>query len=236
MHRRQHTIDHSSRSIRGIALAMAAAVAVGASTAAASAAPTSPSSDGGQSPLFDGEPEVAPGTYVADGFGVPFEITVPAGWTEFGGFALLGPDDTFISFWSPTALPTNACQWRTHPATGVTTAEGFVNALEEQIGTAVGMPREITLGDYSGYQATLAPEPGADIGVCDDGHHVVWSDADGGYRLYSTPTEVGTVWAIDLPGELAVFSAGSFGPILPATQRQVLDVLDSITFVTSDHP
>ena len=72
--------------------------------------------------------------------------------------------------------------------------------------------------------------------ACDDGHHVVWSDVDGGYRLYSTPTEVGTVWAIDLPEELAVFSAGSFGPIPPATQRQVREVLDSITFVASDHP
>ena len=129
MHRQQRTIAHSSRSTGGITVAVAAAVALGVSTEAASSAPTSPPSELGRSPLFDGEPEVAPGTHVADGFGVPFEITVPDGWTEFGGFALLGPDDTFVSFWSPTALPTNACQWRNHPATGVTTAEEFVDAL-----------------------------------------------------------------------------------------------------------
>ena len=64
-------------------------------------------------PLFDGSPEVVAGTYVADGFGVPFEITIAEdGWSEFDGFALVKADEGFVSFWSPTHVPGDACGWQ----------------------------------------------------------------------------------------------------------------------------
>ena len=63
--------------------------------------------------MFDGSPEVVAGTYVADGFGVPFEITIAEdGWSEFDGFALVKADEGFVSFWSPTHVPGDACGWQ----------------------------------------------------------------------------------------------------------------------------
>jgi hypothetical protein len=230
-------MNHQPRTlVATIGAVLTATATWGGLPVAASTPPSTAPSGSDPPPLFDGDPEVAPGIHLADGFGIPFEIVVPEGWTEFGGFALVGPDQTFVAFWSPTAVPGDSCHWRAAPATPVATVDEFVNALTAQEGTATGTPRDVSFGDYVGQQLTLTPELGTDITACDEGHHEVWTDSGGGYRLFSTPTESGAAFAIDLNGELAVITAGSFGPILPETQRQIIDILDSITFAAPETP
>lgn len=226
---------HRSRTmVATVGVALAATATWSGPSAGASAPASWAPTESDPPPLFDGEPDVAPGVHVADGFGIPFQITVPEGWTEFGGFALLGPDDTFVGFWSPTAVPGNSCHWQADAATRVSTVDEFVNALTAQEATAAGTPRDVRFGDYTGQQLTLMPELGTDLATCDDGHNKVFTDVGGGYLLFSAPTESATVFAIDLDGELAAITAGSLGPILPETQLQIIDILGSITFDAPD--
>lgn len=184
-------------------------------------------------PLSDGTPEVAAGTYEVDTdwFGAPFRITVPDGWTADTDFVTWGPHSAYVAWWTPAAVPLDSCGWNLSPMTRVATAAELAAAMAKQERSFVGNPRPLMVGNATGVQFIVAPNPfvGAD---CHTGRQVIWANAaDGDRRFFNGAFDTFTVWALDLPVGLRAFTIGAAAPLLPNEQRELLDVAASIQFV-----
>jgi hypothetical protein len=187
-------------------------------------------------PDDSGDEAIPAGTYVVNGFTVPFEITVPEGWKSFGWGVVKDngvESQVFVNFQSPTGVPTDACAWRSTLVDIEPTPEAYAAAMAAQTSTRTTTPVEVTMGDYAGLEFDYGVEPGVDHATCDleriglfaiNGEPAV-------SRVHEHPTERETERAIDLNGELAMFAVGQFIDVDPALTAQARAVFDSITFV-----
>ncbi|MFY9636128.1 MAG: hypothetical protein WAL27_15510, partial [Cellulosimicrobium cellulans] len=114
--------------------------------------------------------DIAAGTYLVTDFTVPFEITVPDGWSTPDGDGL-GKDDpdhpgegaVFLTFWLADYVPTDACAWQGALVKPDPSAKAFVDAMTAQTSTASTPPVEVVVGDYSGFEFDHAVEGAVDI-------------------------------------------------------------------------
>lgn len=118
--------------------------------------------------------DIDAGTYLFTGFTVPFEITVPDGWTADGDG--LGKDDpdhpdemaVFLTFWPADYVPTDACAWQGALVELDPSAKDFVDAMTAQTSTASTPPVEVVVGDYPGFEFDHSVEGDVDITACDE--------------------------------------------------------------------
>ena len=187
------------------------------------------------------------GTYTIEVFNEPFTLTLPEGWRyepEFNVFWAF--DDTAYIIpgmftevsggvvVEPTnQVPADNCAWRDSDATTAETAAELAAAMGEQRGSLVSAPEPLQIGPYSGVVFTAAPVPATD---CDDGHQMVFMDStpDGWWYHGDGIHDVKTILALDLPAGLDVIEVGTYVPLLPADQRELLDVIESIEFEDPD--
>jgi hypothetical protein len=190
-------------------------------TTAAQAAPAPP--------LFGQTGALAAGTYLVDKFGTPLHVTVPAGWTTFGDFALMSPEGFeagYLGFWDVDDVNLDACHWNGRANVGPSVDE-LVAGLVGQLGMDVTAPTAIEVDGRAGQAVTLSPAD-VDPATCDEGTVSPWFEADGDSRFYAAPGETETVWIVDLDGHRAVLNAGSVVDVAPATRAQLDDMLASI--------
>ena len=182
---------------------------------------------------------VPAGTYTLEDSpaGAPFTVTltVPEGWTYDSAFsALWGFGETAyiipISLESTNQIPVDNCAWRDSDATTVETAAELAAAMGEQRGSLVSAPQPLQIGPYSGMVFTAAPVPATD---CDDGHQMVFMDStrDGWWYHGDGIHDVKTILALDFESGLGVIEVGTYAPLLPEDQRQLLAMIDSIDVV-----
>jgi hypothetical protein len=178
--------------------------------------------------LFDGTPEVAPGTSVVDRLDLPIAITVPPGWTTFADVALLGPDGSYLAFWNILDVYQDACRWTIGGAGIGPTVADLVAGLIAQVGTETTEPRPVEVDGFTGTELGLSASPDLDFAVCDEGEFNVWTQPNGPERGYLVPGESETLWILDLDGSRGVINFGSFGPMSPAAAAQIADMLASL--------
>jgi hypothetical protein len=178
--------------------------------------------------LFDGSPEVAPGTYVVDRLAVPMAITVPPGWTTFADVALLGPDGSYLAFWNVLDVYLDACRWKLGEAGIGPTVADLVAGLVAQEGTDTAEPHSVEVDGFTGTELGLSSPPSLDFAACDDGEFNLWTQPNGPERGHIVPGEAETLWILDLDGSRGVITFGSFGPITAAASEQIADMLASL--------
>lgn len=227
--------------LRHLALAAALLLCAGLSgcTAADSTAavPTAASSE---VPPLPYEGDLDAGTYLATAFTVPFEITVPDGWSMAFGDLLekeLSPGmGVFLTFPRPTHVPADACAWSGTITQIGPSVDDFVDALATTASTTTTAPADVTSGGFSGVEFALAVESGIDITDCSHDQVCIHSTGSSSCsRYYQTVAQHETYRVFDLDGDRAVVTVGQWeADVDPALVEEARTVFDSIVFVPED--
>ncbi|WP_426225143.1 hypothetical protein [Pseudarthrobacter sp. DSP2-3-2b1] len=200
---------------------------------------SSPTTEVSAIPPFPESGDIDAGTYLVTDFTVPFEITVPDGWSTNEGDGL-GKDDpghpgegsVDLTFWADYYVPTDACAWQGALVKSDASAKAFVDAMTAQTSTASTPPVEVVVGDYSGFEFDHSVEGAVDITACDEDKICIRSVSS--YictRWYSSVVERETYRVVDLNGKLAVIGLTHFHEsINPELTREARAVFDSIVF------
>lgn len=174
------------------------------------------------------------------------ELTVPAGWFNYDGWALLkgrGVSPLLMGFWDVADVYPTPCKWAgkrlVDPGRGV---DGLASALARQPLRNATAPVDAVLGGFHGkYLRWSVPR---DIAFdekhrikalfpgCDEKTFKSWS-ANGwaGERYEQAPGQVDMLWILDVHGERLVVDA-SYLPEATAAERAELDrVVHSIRFL-----
>jgi hypothetical protein len=165
---------------------------------------------------------------------------VPAGWSNLGDLAVLGPDRTFVSFWSVDQVAVDPCNWSGATRPPGTSVGSLVRVLSDQPGASPAV--DVTLAGFPGRMMELDVPSDVSIDAdtfrkyCDvvtsrggDIEHVYirwWMD-DTGFRHW--PHQIDRVWVLDVHGETLVVAAGSFPSTSERTKQQIQGVLESIS-------
>lgn len=223
----------------GTASAVAGQPASGVSQSAGSppsaTAPVSPTSGQNSTTeipaLFAEAGEVAPGTYRTDLVGTPVEVTVPAGWTRYEDWSLVGPDDSYLAFMDVEDTYKDACDWSKGKAGIGATVQDLVAGLRAVKGLQSTEPQPLTIGDVTGVQLVTTPDPKIkNFANCYLGDFAVWTITNNRQVGKQAPTEATTTWILNLDGRRGVITTGSPGPMSAATKAQVQEMLASLKF------
>ena len=243
----QHSLTRHGGPLRKLlaAAALTACTGLAACTATLpSAAESVPTADAAlaphAAPLPTSDADLDAGTYLSSAYSVPFEVTVPEGWTYVNDRVLRkdvgDTEGVFVWFGHATKVPADACDWTGTNTIIEPTVEGFVQALAAQTSTTTTDPTEVSVGGYSGLEFDFSVEGVADLSECDGDKICIHSESSGCTRWYNSSTaQRETYRVLDLDGERAVLSFGEFDDrTQPALVEEAQEVFDSITFVTDD--
>jgi hypothetical protein len=200
---------------------------------AATAPDQDPPDDAEASTITSGE-ELAAGTYRVDVFSVPFEITVPAGWTYSYDLGLLEAQDVFLKFNDAAFVPLDACQWVTPLVEVGPSVDDMADALVQAESTATSTPVDVDVSGYTGVEFDLAIEDDVEMSECRDAHVCIHSES-AGYCTRYYHEGVGqreTYRILDLDGERALLTVGQWAEDAdPQMIEEARAVYDSLTFV-----
>ena len=201
----------------------------GQPTIASPAAPAATTSTATGPPnLFNSGPDVAPGTYSVNSFDVPIEITVPAGWTTWEDMGLDGPDSSYLTFFTVNDVYLDACNWPAGKAGIGPTVDDLVAGLVAQKSLQTTTPQPLDIDGFTGVELVVTSAADIDFASCYTGEFAVWTVA-GGYQIpLDTPGEQRTVRILDLNGDRAVIVSGSSGTLMPGTDAQIKQMVDSL--------
>jgi hypothetical protein len=207
--------------------------------------------------LGQGHQKLMPGTYVLDpgrraaALGLPhppkLEITVPAGWRNFDGWAMhkgREPNTVFVTFWDVDRVYPTPCKWQykvmVDPGRGV---NGLASALAEQPLRNATAPTDIVLDGFRGkYLRWSVPtdiafdETRPDQALfpdCDENTFQSWTGARGwaSDRYQQAPGQVDRIWILNVKGARLLIDASHL-PKATARDRADLErVVESIRFL-----
>jgi hypothetical protein len=240
--------------VAGIILALAAR----GGSVSHSAAPSKASTDPTSRRLGLGHEKLEPGTYVLDpgrkaaalGLGHPpkFEITVPAGWSSFGGWAMhkgrIYTAPAFVTFWEVDRVYATPCKWKYKPMVEpAPNVGGLASALAKQPLRHATAPSDVVLGGFSGKYLQWSvptriafdeaqPEK-ALFPHCDEKTFQSWRGAPGwaSDRYQQAPGQVDWIWILDVRGERLVIDASYLPTATVRDRRELKSIVDSIRFV-----
>jgi hypothetical protein len=204
-------------------------------------------------PLGLGHQKLERGTHTLDpagkaDSGLPkIEITLPAGWFNFDGWALSygrEPDSTFVTFWDVHRVYPTPCKWKyksmVDPGPGV---NGLAAALAEQPLRNATAPTDVVLAGFRGkYLEWSVPtdiafdEARADQALfpdCDEETFQSWTGAPGwgSNRYQQAPGQVDWIWILDVDGDRLVIDASYLPAATARERRELKSVVESIQFV-----
>jgi hypothetical protein len=229
---------HGGRSHVAFAVALLACMSLAACTAAETRSPASTPKTEAVAPLPEPAPdevlELDAGTYLVNGFTVPFEITVPDGWMSGGWFVYKDVSEeagVAVNFQAPGYVPTDACNWKGAIVEVGPSPEAFAAAMAAQTSTATTPAVEVMVGGLPGLEFDHSVESDVDINDCDEGKICLHSDiADNCARWHSSVTAHETYRVVDLNGERAVIAVLGYGSVESALTEEARAVFDSIEF------
>jgi len=225
-HRRQ------SRQV-GVAVALLACVGLAACSTTETPILT-PSADAMTVSSLPASGELDPGTYLVNGFTMPFEITVPEGWESGSWFVYKDISEeagVAVNFQVPGYVPTDACAWRGTIVEVEPSPEAFAAAMAAQTSTVTTPAVEVMVGGLPGLEFDHAVESDVDIIDCDERKICLHSDfANNCARWHSSVSEHETYRVVDLDGERAVIAVLNSGQVDQADAEEARAVFDSIEF------
>jgi hypothetical protein len=179
--------------------------------------------------------ELAAGTYTVTDLPMPFEVTVPEGWTYHSDGGLLEGPDAFLKFNTAGYVPSDACEWST-PLTEVgPSVMDLADALASAASTTTTPPTQVEVDGYRGVEFDLAVEDEVDIEECASYHVCIHSETAGYCTRYyhEGKDQRETVRIMDLDGDRVIMTVGQWDKDAdPAMLESARAVFDSISFDT----
>lgn len=204
--------------------------------------------------MFDGE--LPAGSYVTHPFSAPdsglrITYTVPAGWTGFGDWALLGPNGTGapagvgIGFLMATGLFSDGCHWDqlgngTWPQVGDITVgpsvDDLVAALRVHPDYEVSAPTDAVVSGYPAKRLDLAFPTDVDLTSCDNaagatgGAYFVWGTSNSNVNdLYAQgPGQIFRLWIVDVDGARVIIVSPDYATTSAADRAAAQSIIDSV--------
>ncbi len=170
------------------------------------------------------------GAYVIDKFGVPIRVTLPAGWSTFGDFAVVspaGPAAGYLAFWAVDDVNLDACHWNGRADIGPS-ADALVAGLVSQGGMEATEPTAIEIDGHAGQELVFSVPADLDVSMCEQGTISPWFEGDGDSRFYAAPGEREVVRVIDLNGGRALINHNVPDDISPEVSQQIQSMVTSI--------
>jgi hypothetical protein len=190
--------------------------------------------------LSSDDAELDAGTYLVSNFTVPFEVTVPDGWTYHADRVLRkdvgDTEGAFVWFGPATHVPADACDWPGTLAEVAPSVEAFADALAAQASTVTTTPTPVTVGDYSGVEFDFSVAGVDDLSDCSGDKICIHSENSSCTRWYnSSVAQRETYRVLDLDGERAILTVGEFDDQTDAALvEEAQAVFDSIRFVPDE--
>ena len=188
-------------------------------------------------PTLSGD-ALEPGTYTLTSEGetapdvIPFPsgstITVPAGWSQAGGFRVLS-EDAMVMFWpwegDLATVYLDPCQWedgQVEPPVGPT-VDDLANALAGQAQRGDPVPADVSIGGYSGKMVELTVPDDIDFADCDGGEFRSWEG-----RYHQGPGQVDEIYILDVDGQRMVLDSWYMPTISEADNAERQAIIESI--------
>jgi hypothetical protein len=237
-----HQQSHTPLARRWRHVSLAAAIlmcaGLGACTAEGppTAAPAEPAVAAIALPSHDADLDA--GTYLSTRFAVPFEVTVPDGWTYIHDRVLRkdvgDTEGVFVWFGRASHVPSDACEWSGRTTAVGPSVEALADALAAQTSTATSALSEVTMGEYSGLGFDFSVEGVDDLSDCSGSKICIHSESISCTRWYnSSVAQRETYRVLDLDGDRAILTVGEFDDKTDAALvAEAQAVFDSITFVS----
>ena len=174
-------------------------------------------------------------------------ITVPAGWTNYSGWALQrGPVEgalIAVSFWSVGQVYGHPCHWQGTLSQPGPTVDDLAGALVSVPLRNATQPRDITLDGYAGkylewsvpadmvFSASGLPDPSEGCDADGGGPAFQsWLGVGAGNRYQQGPGQIDLLWILDIDGARLVLDAFDMPSATAEERQELLDVVGSITF------
>lgn len=213
-----------------------------------------PSADARDCPLMvddDSDPDQIkgePGTYAftARGEGAPAVacLDLPAGYTNFGQFALwpsdvansdtTGEDVAFrgIQYWTVNGVYDDPCVRPGHATEAGSSVEELAEALEAQPTTETTDPVPVTLDGHDGLYLEQTLPSDVKVAECTDGYYMLWEGAPGDqHHWVEHPGTVERTWIVDVDGVRAVFVAIGAPGVTSTEFDELSSIVESVEFV-----
>lgn len=197
-----------------------------------------------------------PGVYLTQPFigaGLTSRVTftLPAGWSGFPNWGLLGPVGTGttggigIGFLTADGLFSDPCHWdakgdgswpqRGNVVVGPT-VDDLVTALVAHAGYTATTPTAVTLNGHTGKKVDLHLPSDVDLSKCDKvsgnaaGAYLVWGTADtGGNDLYlQGPGQRWQLWILDITGQRVVIVVDDYANTSEQDRAAALAIVSSV--------
>lgn len=180
--------------------------------------------------------DLSPGRYRVTQNAVPLGITVPAGWRNVEGWAIVkvdsGVDVAGISFWpvsQATQIYADPCDWQGNlmePDGGVdATPTAITDALAAQPLRGDAEPEDITLDGYLGRVIELTLPDDLNFSRCDEAEPYSWLG-----RAHQGPGQVDRVYVIEIGTELVVMDVSYLPEASTEIREQLETMVRSIAF------
>jgi hypothetical protein len=196
--------------------------------------------DGSEQDQAKGEP----GTYAmtARGGGAPplAVVDVPAGYSNFGSFALWPyqsaertDEEPFraVQYWTVSGVYPDPCR-RGGAAPEIGPGVGdLVAALRAQRRTEVSGRTQVSLDGHAGVALDLDVPGDLAVERCTEGRYMFWEGEPGDAHHQAEPQAVERVWILDIAGQRVVLAALA-APEVPANDwEDVTAIIESVRFV-----
>jgi hypothetical protein len=176
-----------------------------------------------------------PGTYTLVGTDIHATITVPAGWSNLGGWGVQKGDDDarmVVGYWSFEQdfahVYTDPCHWsgnEVDPPVGQT-VDDLADALAAQLYRGDGIPTDVTIDGYRGKYVELSVPNDADFSTCDEGQFRSWEG-----RYHQGPGQIDRVYILGVDGRRVVIIDHHMPAASAADLAEQQAVVDSIDFL-----
>lgn len=177
------------------------------------------------------EGTLRPGRYWVQRGSLHISFEVPPGWSSFHDLAVLGPEDSGVSFWFVDHVSTDPCHWSGRERDAGMSVERLVEALADHPGATSAV--DVSLDGYLGKRMDLRVPIDLNVKDCDSwgqlGNHqyVSWW-MNGGARYHQGPGQIDRLWILDVHGERLVVDAAFFPKTSPDVRAQVRNIVDSV--------
>jgi hypothetical protein len=196
----------------------------------------------------DDEPDQVQGepnayALTARGAGTPplAVLDVPAGYSNFGSFALVPetfPEDQVplrtVQYWTVDGVFVDPCAMDEGAPGAGETVEDMAGALAALQRTTVSEPVPVSLDSQQGLYLELTASEDIAFENCDLGYFGYWEGSpDDAQHTVESPGTVDRIWILDVDGERVVLVATVPPGVTEAHACEVTDMVESARFVES---
>jgi hypothetical protein len=171
----------------------------------------------------------------------PILITVPEGWSNFGGWGISGPPgntepdgdeaSVAVSFWDVTRLYGHPCDSSGTLFDPGPTVGDLADAIAEIPLRNATEPIDVTVDGYDGKYVEWSVPDDADFSACDTGDYVSWKSTGWNTeRYHQGPGQVDRLWILNVQGVRLVIDAFHWPSTSSEHLEELRGVVESIRF------